>query len=179
MRALHPLTLLSLILLPLLNAGAAFAEAMYQVEVIVFRQTTQALAAARPAPDDWAQGALPIDSSQERATTLNSEASKLTPANGYRVLLHKAWAQSIGANPSSVALSSGAEHFGHFPAEGTLSLKQDRLIDLNANLWVNQFDDSGALSSSELIKHGVRLQSGELTYLDHGSLGLLVRISPL
>ena len=33
--------------------------------------------------------------------------------------------------------------------------------------------------SSELIKHSVRLQSGELTYLDHGSLGLLVRISPL
>jgi hypothetical protein len=78
-----------------------------------------------------------------------------------------------------VALSSGTEHFGHFPIEGTLDLKQDRLIDLDANLWVNRFDESGALNSSERIKHSVRLQSGELTYLDHGSFGLLVRISPL
>ena len=179
MRALRPLASLSLVLLALLSTSAAFAEAMYQVEVIVFRQTTQPLPAARPAPDDWAQGALPIDPGQERATALNNEAGKLTPANGYTVLLHKAWAQSIGASPGSVALSSGTEQFGHFPVEGTLDLKQDRLIDLNANLWVNRFDDSGALSSSELIKHSVRLQSGELTYLDHGSLGLLVRISPL
>lgn len=176
MRALRSL---SLVLLSLLGSATAFAEAAFQVEVIVFRQTTQQLPAARTAPDDWAQGALPIDSSQERATALNNEANKLNPANGYTVLLHKAWTQSIGTNPASVALSTGVEQFGHFPVEGTLDLKQDRLIDLSANLWVNQFDTNGSLSSSELIKHSVRLQSGELTYLDHGSLGLLVRISPL
>lgn len=179
MRALRTLALLPLILLSLLSSTAALAETMYQVEVIVFRQTTQQLAAARPAPDDWAQGALPIDPNQERATSLNNEAGKLTPANGYNVLLHKAWAQSIGTSPASVALSTGTEQFGHFPVEGTLNLKQDRLIDLDAKLWVNRFDDRGLLSSSELIKHSVRLQSGELTYLDHGSLGLLVRINPL
>jgi hypothetical protein len=176
MRALRSL---SLVLLSLLGSATAFAEAMFQVEVIVFRQTTQQLPAARTAPDDWAQGALPIDSSQERTTALNSEANKLNPANGYTVLLHKAWTQSIGTSPASVALSTGVEQFGHFPVEGTLDLKQDRLIDLSANLWVNQFDTNGSLNSSELIKHSVRLQSGELTYLDHGSFGLLVRISPL
>jgi hypothetical protein len=176
MRALRSL---SLVLLSLLGSATAFAEAMFQVEVIVFRQTTQQFPAARTAPDDWAQGALPIDISQARATTLNNEASKLTPANGYTVLLHKAWTQNIGASPGSVALSTGVEQFGHYPVEGTLDLKQNRLIDLSANLWINQFDTNGSLSSSELIKHSVRLQSGELTYLDHGSLGLLVRISPL
>ncbi|MDA7087788.1 CsiV family protein [Pseudomonas sp. SA3-5] len=179
MRALRTLALLPLVLFSLLSTTAAFAETMYQIEVIVFRQTTQQLSAARPAPDDWAQGALPIAPSQERNTSLNNEAGKLTPANGYQVLLHKAWAQSIGASPSRVALSTGPEHFGHFPIEGTLDLQQDRLIDLNTNLWVNRFDDSGLLSGSELLKYSVRLQSGELTYLDHGSLGLLVRISPL
>lgn len=179
MRARQPLALLSLILLSLLSSSAALAETMFQVEVIVFRQTTEQLPAARPAPDDWAQGAWPIDPSQERVTTLNIEASKLTPANGYSVLLHKAWAQSIGASPSSVALSTGSEQSGHFPVEGTLELQQNRLIDLDVNLWINRFDDNGWLSSSELIKHSVHLQSGELTYLDHGSLGLLVRISPL
>lgn len=179
MRARRTLALLLLILLSLLSSTVAFAEPLYQVEVIVFRQTTQQLPAARPAPDDWAQGALPIDPNQERTTSLNNEAGKLTPANGYLVLLHKAWAQNIGASPSSVALSTGTEQFGHFPVEGTLKLKQNRLIDLDANLWVNRFDDSGALSSSELLKYSAHLQSGELTFLDHGSLGLLVRISPL
>ncbi len=179
MRALRPLALLPLLLLSLLTANPAAAESLYQVEVIVFRQNAEQLPAARPAPDDWAQGAQPIGPEQERATTLDSEASKLNPGNGYRVLLHKAWAQPIGAAPSSVALSTGDEQFGHFPVEGTLTLKQDGLIDLDANLWINQFDESGLLNSSELFKHSIRLQNGELTFLDHGSLGMLVRIRSL
>ncbi len=95
------------------------------------------------------------------------------------MLLHKAWAQNLDGNVSSVSLSTGNEQFGHFPVEGTLHIQQARFIDLQADLWVNQFDDSGLLSSSEHLKQGGRLKSGELTYLDHGSLGLLVRISPL
>ncbi|MCY1545290.1 Peptidoglycan-binding protein, CsiV [compost metagenome] len=78
-----------------------------------------------------------------------------------------------------MALSSGNEQFGHFPVEGTLRLTQARFIDVEADLWVNQFDASGLLSGSQRIKQGNRLKSGELTYLDHGSLGLLIRINPL
>ena len=179
MRALRTLALLPLILLSLLSAAPVVAESLYQVEVIVFRQNAEQLFTARPAPDDWAQGAQPIDPTQERATALNSEASKLSPGNGYQVLLHKAWEQGIGADLRSVALSTGNEQFGHFPVEGTLTLKQDGLIDLEANLWINQFDESGLLNSSELFKHSIRLQNGELTFLDHGSLGMLVRIRSL
>lgn len=179
MRALRTLALLPLILMSLLSATPALAESLYQVEVIVFRQNAEQLFTARPAPDDWAQGAQPIGPTQERATALNSEASKLSPANGYQVLLHKAWEQGIGADTRSVALSTGNEQFGHFPVEGTLTLKQDGLIDLDANLWINQFEDSGLLNSSELFKHSIRLQNGELTFLDHGSLGMLVRIRAL
>ncbi len=149
------------------------------MEVIVFRQSAEQLPAARPAPDDWAQGAMPIGPEQERATALNDEASRLTPGKGYQVLLHKAWAQAIDAVPTSVALSTGDEQFGHFPVEGTLTLQQDGLIDFSANLWVNRFDESGLLDSSELIKHSVRLQNGELTFLDHSSLGLMVRVRSL
>jgi hypothetical protein len=179
MRALRTLTLLPLILLSLLSAAPAFAEGLYQIEVILFRQAGEPIPASQPAPEDWSQGAQAIDATRERATALNSQASKLSPANGYQVLLHKAWSQSLGGSASSVALSTGNEHFGHFPIEGTLSLKQARFIDLEADLWVNQFDDSGLLSSSERLKQGSRLKSGELTYLDHGSLGLLIRVSPL
>lgn len=179
MRAFRTLALLPLILLSLLSTAPAFAAGLYQVEVIVFRQAGEPIPASQPAPEDWSQGAQPIDASRERSTALNSEAGKLNPANGYQVLLHKAWSQNLDGNASSVALSSGNEQFGHFPVEGTLRLSQARFIDLEADLWVNQFDDSGLLSSSERIKQGSRLKSGELTYLDHGSLGLLIRVSPL
>lgn len=179
MRTLRTLALLPLILLSLLSATPAVAESLYQVEVIVFRQNAEQLFTARPAPDDWAQGAQPVSADIERATTLDTEASKLNPGNGYQVLLHKAWAQPISATPGSMALSTGDEQFGHFPVEGTLTLKQDGLIDLDANLWINQFDESGLLNSSELFKHSIRLQNGELTFLDHGSLGMLVRIRSL
>lgn len=179
MRALRTLALLPLILLSLLGTTPAFAAGLYQVEVIVFRQAGEPIPAGQPAPDDWNRGAAPIDASRERATALNNQASKLVPANGYRVLLHKAWSQSLDGNGSSVALSTGTEQFGHFPVEGSLTLKQGRFIDLEAELWINQFDEGGLLSSSERLKQGGRLKSGELTFLDHGSLGLLIRVSPL
>ncbi|UTW08415.1 CsiV family protein [Pseudomonas benzenivorans] len=178
MRALRTLALLPLTLL-LLLAPPAFADGLYQVEVIVFRQSGEPVPASQPAPDDWAQGALPIDVGGERATALNSEAAKLKAANGYQVLLHKAWSQNLSGSASRVALSTGGEQFGHFPVEGTLSLKQARFIDVEADLWVNQFDASGLLQGSERIRQDSRLKTGELTYLDHGSLGLLIRVSPL
>ncbi|NQD93529.1 hypothetical protein HP532_12805 [Pseudomonas sp. CrR25] len=179
MRAFRTLAFLPLILLSLLSSASAIAAGLYQVEIIVFRQAGEAIPASQPAPDDWSLGAQPIDATRERATALNNEAGKLNPANGYQVLLHKAWTQTLEGSASSVALSSGNEQFGHFPVEGTLRLSQARFIDLEADLWVNQFDDSGLLIGSERIKQGSRLKNGELTYLDHGSLGLLVRISPL
>ena len=179
MRALRTLALLPLILLSLLHAPAVFAAGLYQVEVIVFRQAGEPIPASQPAPDDWDQGAQPIDAGSERTPSLGSQAAKLTPANGYQVLLHKAWSQHLDGNLSSVSLSGGSQQFGHFPVEGTLHIKQGRFIDLEADLWVNQFDVGGLLSSSERLKQGSRLKSGELTYLDHGSLGLLIRISPL
>jgi len=179
MRALRSLALLPLILLSVLGTSLAWADSLYQVEVIVFRQAGEPIPAARPVPDDWAQGALPVDATQERATSLNGEAAKLNPSSGYQVLLHKAWSQTLGSAASSAAISTGNEQFGHFPVEGTLRLSRARFIDVEADLWVNQFDASGLVNGSERIKQSSRLKSGELTYLDHGSLGLLIRVSPL
>ncbi|MDH1261549.1 CsiV family protein [Pseudomonas sp. GD03944] len=179
MRALRTLALLPLLLLSLLGPGLAWADRLHQVEIIVFRQAGEPIPAAQPVPDDWAQGALPVDATQERATALNGEAAKLNPGNGYQVLLHKAWTQSLGSAPSTAAISTGNEQFGHFPVEGTLRLTQARFVDVEADLWVNQFDGSGLVTGSERIKQSSRLKTGELTYLDHGSLGLLIRVSPL
>lgn len=179
MRAHRNLALLPLILLSLLSGAPAVAADWYQVEMIVFRQAGEAVPAGLTAPDDWAKGAQPIEPTQERATALDGQAKKLNPANGYRVLLHKAWTQELGSETSSVALHTGNPRFGHYPVEGTLSLVQARYIDLTADLWINRFDESGLLISSERLKQGSRLQTGKLTYLDHGNLGVLVRISAM
>ena len=172
MRALRLIPLLFCLLAP-----AAFADGLYQIELIVFRQAGEAPSSSLPAPDDWAVGATPI-SSNERSTALNDEAAKLNPGNGYEVLLHKAWAQNLSAVPSAAAVSTGNEQFGHYPVEGSVSLsEQERLVDLEANIWINRFDADGLLSGSERVRQRTRLRLGELTYLDNGSLGLLVKVT--
>lgn len=164
-------------LLLCLLAPAAFADGLYQIELIVFRQAGEALSSSQPAPDDWAVGAASI-AGNERGTALNDEAAKLNPGNGYEVLLHKAWAQNLSAVPSASAVSTGNQQFGHYPVEGSVSLsEQERLVDLEANLWVNRFEADGLLSGSERVRQRTRLKLGELTYLDNGSLGLLVKVT--
>jgi hypothetical protein len=175
MRAFRTLTLL---LLCLCASGAALADGLYQVEVIVFRQSADVLSAGQVAPDNWAQLARPVDASNSRPLALNSEASKLSPAKGYQVLLHQAWTQSVGGTPDVVAVSTGNEQFGHFPVEGTLGLKQGKQIELDSDLWINQFDSTGSLSDSERIKQTSRINLGELTFVDNGNTGLLVKVSP-
>ncbi|WP_373388598.1 CsiV family protein [Pseudomonas alcaligenes] len=172
MRVLRPLLLLLCLLAP-----QAFADGLFQIEVIVFRQAGEALSSSQPAPDDWAVGASPI-AGNERGTALNDEAAKLNPGNGYQVLLHKAWAQNLTAAPSKAALSTGDEQFGHFPVEGVVSLsEQQRLVDLEADFWINRFDADGLLTGSERVRQKTRLKLNELTYLDNGGLGVLVKVT--
>ncbi|WP_375738437.1 CsiV family protein [Pseudomonas boanensis] len=165
-------------LLLALFAPAAFADGLYQVEMILFRQAGEPIPSSQPAPDDWANGSQSIEGS-ERGTALDGEAAKLDPSKGYQVLLHKAWSQNISTAPSAVSVTSGNQQLGHFPVEGTLILSIDRNIEARTDFWVNQFDADGLLSGSERIRQTTRLKNGELTYLDHSSLGILIRVSPL
>lgn len=174
MRLLAPLALLLSLLSPLVQAAG-----LYQIEVIVFRQAGQQIPASQLAPDDWAIGSQTLAAGSERGTALNDEAAKLTPNNGYQVLLHQAWSQNLTASPSTVALTAGNQAFGRYPLEGTLSLSEERLIDLGIDLWVNQFDAEGLLTGSERLKQSTRIATGKLTYVDHGSLGLLIRVNSI
>jgi hypothetical protein len=166
-------------LLLTLLSSTAFADSNYQVEMIFFRQATTPLLSSQPVPDDWASDAQLPASGSERSTALNNEAAKLVPANGYEVLLHQAWQQSVGPTPVKIALSNGQEQLGQYPAQGTLSLKLENYIDVTADFWANQFDADGMVAASEHIKQSSRLKSGQVTYLDHGSLGILIKVSPL
>ncbi|SDU18266.1 Peptidoglycan-binding protein, CsiV [Pseudomonas pohangensis] len=172
MRLLRTLPLLLALFAPLAMAGP------YQVEVLFFRQAGEVIPASQLAPEDWAMGSQPVTAESQRSTALNDAAAKLIPANGYKVLLHQAWAQELGPAPVKVALTAGNQMFGHYPIEGVLTLSENPSIDLEANLWINQIDAEGVLTGSEQLKQSTRLLPGKLTYIDHGSLGLLVRVSP-
>lgn len=173
LRLLRPL-LVSLLLI----APAAFADALYQVELIVFRQAEKPVNASQPSPEDWANGASAIAAENERGIALGGEAEKLA-AKGYQVVLHKAWQQGVGGSSAPVRFSAGQEHDGHFPVEGVLALSQGRQLELKLQSWINQFNRDGFLTGSERVQAQRGVLPGQLIYLDHPSAGALIRITAL
>lgn len=174
MRALRLLPLLFALLAP-----AALAEGLYQIELILFRQPGDPLPAGQPPAENWAAGAQSLNDTNRRTPALEEQAAKLAKAEGYKVLLHQAWQQRLGGAPSRMALSSGKGSHGHYPIQGTLSLTQGRYLDVAAEFWINRFDNTGFLAGSERLKQKSRLSAGQLTFLDHGNLGLLILVTPL
>lgn len=171
--ALLALTLLALI------CGPASAEDSYKVEIIVFTQPGEPIASSHLAPNSWNAGATPISDTQTRATSLNDEAAKLSPENGYTVLLHQAWTQTISDSPSTVAITNGERSLGHFPLEGTLTFTQDRnrTFKLDSQIWRNQFGADGLVDASEhLSQKGTPVTRGKLTFVDQGHMGVLIRV---
>ncbi|MCP8466699.1 CsiV family protein [Pseudomonas sp. ZM23] len=173
MRLFQPL-LLSLALL----SPAALAEP-YQVELILFQQSGDAVFASQSAPDDWAKGAQPPSADSQRPTALDAQVAKLRQNEGFQVLMHKAWRQDIDANPVKIALNEGEKRDGHYPVEGTITLSQQRFVNTQTNFWINQFGNDGLLAASQHMVQEASLKNSVLTYLDHPSLGMLIKVSPL
>lgn len=169
----------SLTLLLTLVAPMAFADSLYQVEMILVRQNAVPAIVSRPGPEDWAAGAQPVAADSLRTPSLNGEVEKLRASSDYTVLLHKAWQQNLGENASKVSISDGPEHFGQFPIQGTLDLKLGRFTDVDARFWVNQIDNNGVVTASEQLKQESHTKNGQLNFLDNGHLGLLIKITSL
>ena len=178
MRLFRLLTLLTMLITALVTP-TAFADDLYQIEMILVRQNAVPAIVSRAAPEDWAAGAQPINPDSLRTPSLNAEVEKLTASNEYTVLLHKAWQQNLGEEASKVAISEGKEQFGQFPIEGTLEMKLGRFTDVNADFWVNQIDANGMVTASERMKQESHTKNGQLNFLDNGHLGLLIKITSL
>ncbi|WP_237886337.1 CsiV family protein [Pseudomonas sp. PGPR40] len=178
MRLFRSLTLLTMLITTLV-APTAFADDLYQVEMILVRQNAVPAIVSRAAPEDWDAGAQRISPDSFRTPSLNPEVEKLTASNEYTVLVHKAWQQNLGEEASKVAISEGTEQFGQFPIEGTLSLKLGRFTDVDADFWVNQIDANGLVTASERLKQESHTKNGQLNFLDNGHLGLLIKITSL
>ncbi len=93
----------SLLLLLTLVAPTAFAEGLYQVEILLFRQNGEPASTRQRVPENWDNGAQKIDSGNERSPALNDLAGKLQGSGNYQVLMQRAWQQSIGTEPGKMA----------------------------------------------------------------------------
>ncbi len=174
MRAIRCLTLMLTLFAP-----AAFAEGLYQVEMILLRQNTVPAVTSPFAPEDWSAGAPRLDKAAERPLALDDEATRLQATADYTVLLHKAWQQQVSSTPSRIALSAGEEQFGHFPIEGNLSIADGRFITVDANFWVNQLDGNGSVMRSEQFRQSnSNMKANQLTFLDGGHLAVLLKVTP-
>jgi len=174
MRAIRCLTLLLALFAP-----AAFAEGLYQVEMILVRQNSVPAFTSPFAPEDWSGGAARLHKDAEQRPALEDEATRLEAPAAYTVLMHKAWRQQVGDQPSRIALGEGNEQFGHFPIEGNLSIAQARFIAVEANFWVNQLDGNGSVLQSEQFKQSnSNVKGGQLTFLDGGHLAVLLKSTP-
>ncbi|MEA1031045.1 CsiV family protein [Pseudomonas sp. FP1154] len=174
MRLFRSLTLLMTLVAPL-----AFADDLYQVEMILMRQNAEPAIVSRAAPEDWDAGAQRLDAKSQRTPALGHIVEKLNASGQYTVLMHKAWQQNLGEQGSRIAVSDGVEQFGQFPIEGTLELKLGRFTDVDADFWINQIDTNGLVTSSERLKQQSHTKNGQLNFLDNGHLGLLIKITSL
>src|SRR5690606_3971082 len=154
----------------------ALADGLYDVELIVFRQGGQVLPASQPAADDWASGATRCGPDTLQAHAPDAQAARLRSA-GYQILLHQHWTQPVYGTSSKVAVSSGENSLDLYPVQAVIDLSAPDDLYLDARIWANQFDESGLVSQSEQISQRLRIQPGKLHYLDHASLGALIRIN--
>lgn len=157
----------------------SWAADSYHIELIIFRQAAvEPVYQSRVAPDNWFDSAAELKPEQFRSSLLNSAVSKLTAQNGYQILLHRAWQQTKTPRFKRIALSSGEEIFGHHPIEGTFKIRQERANEIELDFWVNQFKPDGNLDVSEHFHAQSVIPYRELSYIDHGSLGALIRVLP-
>ena len=170
--------ILHLVLLLTLGSSPAFANDTQLVELIVFRQGDESLTSSAIAPDLWAGQATLISKDMQRSTHLDYLARKLTPEDGYQVLMHQAWLQYSSDGHTAVAIKAGQAHFNHYPIEGTLTFKLARNNKVQLDLWLNQFNADKTLGSSERLTHKATVANDQVTFIDHYPFGVLMRIQP-
>lgn len=168
--------LVHLALLLTLCGTQAMANDTQLVELIIFRQSSESLIASRVAPDNWANGATLVTTEMLRSTHLNHLVNKLTPASGYQVLLHKAWLQTSNGPSVQIAVTEGNESFAHYSVEGTVAMELERTSQVQVDFWINQFNPDATLLSSERFKQSALVANDQVTFVDHGTLGALIRI---
>ena len=181
--------LLSIALLSTLAGFSLVASAEeYLVEVVFFGQPSAPLVQGSNPELDWEVDAVDLENTartdvraiDQTRYRLSDRARKLEQ-NGYQIYLHQAWSQPLD-NDLVVALHRGNPENGVYPIQGLVNLRQATLTELKVAFWRNRSAAELQLQSetpliSEFLHQTRALRPGEVHYLDHQSLGMLVTIS--
>ena len=142
------------------------------------------------------------------AMKLNKEADAIAGRRNLHVLLHAAWRQAVAdpAHATAVVISGGKPFGAHHELEGTFTLSVEHFLRADTNLWLSRFSNDAADASAKtqslpnppaaiapsaaenthyvatqtvVLQEQRRLRSGELHYLDHPRMGLIVLVTPV
>lgn len=160
----------------------------YLVEVVFFGQPSAPLVQGTSPNSDWEAEAVDLEGTarpdvraiDQTRYRLRNQARKLEQS-GYQIYLHQAWSQPL-ENDLVVALHRGTAENGIYPVQGLVNLRQENLTEVKVAFWRNRSAAELQLQSatpliSEFLHQTRALRPGEVHYLDHQSLGMLVTIS--
>ncbi|GGD04296.1 CsiV family protein [Halopseudomonas salina] len=160
----------------------------YQVEAIVFAQPSAPISGNRAPDYNWANDAVMLEDTARSDVRkldvtqlrMDREADKLA-ANGYRILMHQAWIQPADSN-LKVAIHQGETLGEHYPVEAVLGLERaEESMALEVKAWrhtgTRSQDGQADSIVSEKLHQSRRLRLNEVHYLDHQSMGMLVRVN--
>lgn len=178
-------------------AANAFAQRI-QVEVIVFAYANPDAGAALAAedPDPQFEGML-LGAEGDAyllqpasALRLNGAADALARHARTRTLVHLGWQQDSGGERAirlrgreTVKSGDATSSAEHPELDGDLRLRFGRGVEVHADalLRVAQTDRGGRPAGEQRFRLNSKrvLSTGELHYLDHPALGVLVRVDPV
>lgn len=179
-------TLLKPLLATLLLCAGIQAQAQeYLVELVVFGQPGAQLVPAASPDHDWADRAVRLEEgfhSEVRTVDphrhqLEAEARKLE-SNGYQIKLHRAWQQpadsylSVAVHQGPVLTTEDSQQL--YPAQALVSLS-DAPLAAKVTLWLNHATAAEPVSERLQVTRSLRLD--QTYYLDHRSLGALIRVT--
>lgn len=176
-------------------------DRLYQVEVIIFetgalRGWTEEHWPLIETPLDISEGLL-IKSLPKKNFMLNTEASKMTPKKGYRILLHKSmnlYAHSE-KNAKLIQLENFPTSIYQTKLLGKMRFYKSRYAHVDFNLQIEKkipkkvkeaFATQQKLQLDTLpddwrfeLHESRKIRPSELHYIDHPLFGAIVKIKPL
>ena len=141
--------------------------------------------------------------------TLTNEANRLDRTRGYRVLLHGRWLQPVPErqSPQALLVQAGPRYGNAYGLEGSFDLTVSRFLHFRADLYYREpllgsrpidrpkpprsiaagatpgaaYPSLQDLSTDGFmqLRESRRMRGGDLHYLDHPKLGVLVRVEPV
>lgn len=171
----------------LLVSTSLLAADKYDVEMIVFERSSKTAAMNETWPEDPGKPDM-HDATHVTSTkglyarlpnsrmTLNSVASRMHRASGNPVqLTHMLWRQpALSKNDATPVYISGKTKIGTLV--GTAKVSARRYLHLDLDLLLESSNGPAPNGLYRMQAHR-RMRSGELHYIDHPAMGVLVRIT--